>query len=185
MDNNIEQNVYNYLAETLTEINDSTDKHNLDHYESEIKAGHYTPQALAADINPTCDQLRTRLRGQYNQMMDNARKMIAEYRTEAERLNELNPDDINDDIKLLQTGVDLLPRDIEALLRRNSDNRTMIQLILRYAEAHNIETSSMYAGTSAEMQRAETLDRVLLYFDKWKDTPDARDMLDKFFGVKK
>ena len=184
MDNNIEQSVYNYLTENITEINNSSDKHNLDYTESEIKAGTYSDKALQSEIYPYRDKLRQAVRSRYDAMMDSARKMVAEYRSSAERLNDLNPDDINDDIKLLQTGITLLPRDIEALLRRNSSNRTMSQLILRYAKEHGIETNSMYTGTHDEMQRAKNLESTLHYYEKWVDKPNALDILNRFFGVR-
>lgn len=184
MDNHIEQTVYDYLVNSMAEIEKTPAKHNLDAVEAEIKNGRYTDKALTDEIYPYREKLRTSVRGMYNEAMDGARKLIAEYRTEAERLNDLNPDDINDDVKLLQTGVDLLPRDIEALLRRNNTNRTMVQLVLRYAKAHNIDTSSMYVGTADEVKRADTLTTTLKYFEKWIDKPNGRDTLDRFFGVK-
>ena len=62
---------------------------------------------------------------------------IAELRDE----DELDPTKLTDDVRLLNSGVKMTSRDIKAMLKRNSDNRTMLQVILRYADEHNIETA--------------------------------------------
>lgn len=180
MDNNIIQTVYSYLAEQADEISKQVKRR--DEIEAEIKSGYYGPKGID-EKKPELDKLRSAIRGACDAALDHARGLVAQYRADVDRLNDLNPDDLNDDIKLLNAGVTLLPRDVDALLRRNASNRTMVQIILRYANEHGIETKAMYNGTRDEANNADLVDGVLRYYEKWIDKGNARKMLDKFFGV--
>jgi len=68
------------------------------------------------------------------------------------------------------------------MLKRNATNRTMVQIIMRYANEHNIDTGSVYyiAGQE-ERQTAQNLETILFYYKNWIDKPEAKKMLDKFF----
>lgn len=177
---NIIQTVYDYLAEQTDEISKQVKRR--DEIESEIESGYYGPKGID-EVRPELEKLNAGIRGACDAALDHARGLVSEYRADVERLNDLNPDDLNDDIKLLNAGVTLLPRDVDALLRRNASNRTMVQIILRYAKEHGIETKAMYYGTRNEADNADFVDGVLHYYEKWIDKGNARKILDKFFGV--
>ena len=85
---------------------------------------------------------------------------------------------------MLQSGISLRPNDIQAILKRNRGNRTMLQLTLRYAEEHKIDThGTFYVGGQQEKETADNLDEMLYYVAKYIDKPEAKEMIDKFFNM--
>ena len=182
MDNNIVQTVFDTLEARTDEI--SKDVAERDKLEEKIKSGRYSPQALKDDIYPKRDALRRKVQDDSAAAIDAAKKLVAQYRADAAELDTLDPADITDDIKLLQSGITLLPRDIQAILKRNASNRTMTQIVLRYAKEHNIDTGgTCYIGGQREKENADSLDGIIGYYAKWIDKPNGKEMLRKFFNV--
>lgn len=181
MDNNIVQTVFDTLETRTAEI--SKDIVERDALEEKIKSGRYSPQALKDDIYPKRDALRRKIESASEGAIQEARNLVAQYREDAAKLNNLDPAELTDDVKLLQSGITLLPRDIQGILERNKGNRTMTQIVLRYAKEHGIETGTYYIGGQAEEENARNLDGILSYYKKWIDKPQAKDMLYRFFNV--
>lgn len=182
MDKNIVKTVYTTLQKRADEIGKAVAEQ--DKLEEKIKSGRYSRQTLNAEIYPKRDTLRQEIRSSTDNAVKEAKALIEQYRKDADALNDLDPAELTDDIKLLQAGIPLLPRDIQAIIKRNSGNRTMLQLTLRYAEEHNIDTGgTFYVGGQKEKECADTLDGLLYYVAKYLDQPDAKQMIDKFFNV--
>ena len=180
MDNNIVQTVFDSLEADTTEINKTKAEHAA--LEAKIKEGRYSNQTLQKEIYPKRDALKRKIADDSARAIEKAKGLVAQYREDAERLNDLDPSAITDDIKLLTAGVPLLPRDINAILERNKDNRTMTQLALRYAKEHNIDMKgTFYVGGEAEKQNANNLDTLIYYYSRWIDKENAHEMLRKFF----
>ena len=182
MDNNIVQTVFDTLEARTDEI--SKDIAERDKLEEKIKSGRYSPQALKDDIYPKRDALRRKIDSAAEGAIQEAKNLVAQYRTDAAKLNNLDPAELTDDVKLLQSGITLLPRDIQGILERNKGNRTMTQIVLRYAKEHNIDTGgTYYIGGQAEEETARNLDSLLFYYKNWIDKPNAKEMLRKFFDM--
>lgn len=182
MDNNIVQTVFDSLEADTTEINKTKAEYAA--LNAKIKEGRYSNQTLTKEIYPKRDALKRQIESGCASAIKKAHDMVATYREDADRLNDLDPSAITDDIKLLTAGVPLLPRDINAILTRNKDNRTMTQLALRYAKEHNIDMKgTFYVGGQAEREQADTLDGVIDYYARWIDKDNANDMLRRFFNV--
>ena len=182
MDNNIVQTVYDTLEAHTEEISKAIAER--DSMEAEIKSGKYTPQALK-DMYPKRDELRRKVETMCDGAIKAARNHVDQYKADAEELNNLNPAELTDDVKLLQPGIRLKPRDIQGMLNRNADNRTMTQIILRYAEEQKIDIGkTYYIGGQQEQATGKKLDEILYYYRKWIDKPEARKMLNTFFGVR-
>ena len=180
MDNNIVQTVYDTLEARTDEISKTIAER--DKLEEKAKSGRYTPQALQSDIYPKRDALRNQARNQAEAAIQEAKNLVSQYRADAAELNNLDPAELTDDVKLLQSGITLLPRDIQGILKRNAGNRTMTQIVLRYAKEHNIDTGgTYYIGGQPEEETARGLDTIISYYAKWIDKPNAKDMLTKFF----
>lgn len=182
MDKNIVKTVYATLQKRADEIGKATAER--DKLEEKIKSGRYSQQTLNAEIYPKRDAMRHEIRNSTDNAIKEAKALIEQYRKEADALNDLDPAEITDDIKLLQAGIPLLPRDIQAILKRNSSNRTMTQLALRYAKEHGIDTGgTIYVGGQQEAEIARNLEELLYYCAKYLDKPDAKQMIDKFFNL--
>ncbi len=60
----------------------------------------------------------------------------------------------------------------------------MTQIVLRYAQEHNIDTGgTYYIGGKAEEDTARNLEAAVSYYRKWIDKAQAKHMLYKFFNV--
>lgn len=128
--------------------------------------------------------MNQQIKAQSEKAIQAAKALVAKYRADAEKRNNLDPAELTDDVKLFQTGIPLLPRDIQAILERNSGNRTMTQLALRYAKEHGIETGGTnYTGGEAERQTANALDEIIRYYSRWIDKRNAKDVLRRFFNM--
>lgn len=182
MDNNIVTTVYTVLKDGTTKIGKSAAE--LDELETKIKSGRYSAQALRDEIYPARDRLKAKIRDDSAETIRVAKSHIEQYRQDAARLNDLDPNEITDDLKLMQSGISLRPNDIQAILRRNANNRTMLQLTLRYAAEHNIDTNgTFYIGGEAELENAKNLDGIVnIYADRIRQ-PDALELLDRFFNI--
>lgn len=182
MDNNIVQTIFDTLEADTTEL----DKVKAEHaaLEAKIKEGRYSDQALQKEIYPKRDALKRQISDGSTRAIEKAKGLVNQYRQDAERLNDLDPSAITDDIKLLTAGVPLLERDVRAILDRNKGNRTMTQLALRYAKEHGIDMKgTLYVGGDAERTTANNLDGIIGYYARWIDKDNAHDMLRRFFNV--
>lgn len=182
MDTNIFQTVYQSLEKSTNTISRSVAER--ERLETRIKSGRYSQQAIQQERIPQLDALKKQIAADSAKAIQAAKDLVAQYRADVEKSRCLNPAELNDDIKLLQAGLPLLPRDINAILERNVGNRTMTQLALRYAQDHGITVDSKFtiAGDEAQ-QTANALDQVLKYYGKWIDRPNAPAVLRRFFTV--
>lgn len=145
-------------------------------------SGRYTPEAIAKEIHPKAASKRDEIRRNCEAALAEAHKIVEEYKAELRLADALNPSDITEDVKLFQTGVKLNAQDIQAILARNQDNRTMSQLALRYAEENGVDIGNVhYIGHTQELGEAEAINGVIDTFGRWIDKDNAGDMLDKFF----
>lgn len=108
----------------------------------------YTAEYVAETLNP---QIRA-LQGEIQAMRDEGKRIVSgmcdSYREELVKQDQLDPEKITADINLLNAGITLNADDLRTMIDRNNGNRTMQQLILRYAADHKIETGLQYNGNS-------------------------------------
>lgn len=178
----ITQAVYDTLATRTEEIGKDIEEREVT--DALISSGRYNAKYVESDLRPKRDNLRMKINYAADSAIQEAQNLINQYRKEAADRNRLDPAELTDDVKLLQPGIKLLPRDIEGMLERNSTNRTMTQIILRYAKENGIEMGgTWYIGGQQEEETAKALEGTLSYYRRWITTPDAKKMLDKFFGI--
>lgn len=104
-----------------------------------------------------------------------------EFTAELRDADTLQGADINDDMKLLQCGVKLSQSDIHSMLKRNSSNRTMTQLILRYAEDNGIDAGVRYIGNKLKIDKVNSAMSAVDVALKWWHDPTTM-MYDKLIG---
>lgn len=109
------------------------------------------------------------------------RAICEEYAAELRDVDALRGADINDDMKLLQCGLNLSQNDIRAMLNRNSSNRTMTQLILRYAEDNGIDSGVRYIGNKPKIDKVNSAMSAVEVALKWWHDPSTM-MFDKLIG---
>lgn len=178
----ITQEIYEYLSGKTDEVNGLI--RTSEAIEEKIRSGRYSDAVIKQELIPQRDDLKIEIKEKSESAIRDARAKVSEYRQQVQAENTLNPADLTDDIKLLRAGITLTADDLRAMLDRNSENKTMVQVVLRYAKEHNIDLGVYYTGGDAEKATADELDNILSYYADWIGKPDAGDVLDKFFGVK-
>lgn len=181
---NIIETVYDALKESTKEVQKVVEE--KVQLEEKVKAGRYSAETVQNEIKPRIDDLKRKTKSLSEQAIADAAALVSKYRDEIEERYCLDPEELNDDIKLLQAGIPLSVRDVQAILRRNEDNRTMTALALRYAEQHDLKIEHSYTferELKAARDTADALDQVLIYYPNWIGTDHAFTMLDKFFAL--
>ena len=111
-----------------------------------INSDSYSANYKRTEVQPKINRLHKLIDEEQTRVMKSVNEECAAYINELRNADALDPDQITDDLKLLQTGIKLRRRDIDALLRRNADNGTMQLLILRYCHDNDIETGIHFRG---------------------------------------
>lgn len=111
--------------------------------------------------------------------------IVDKYIEECQAADAINPDDITDDVKILNLPTTASRNDLISILKRNENNSTMQQLVLRYAEEHGIDLDGLqYTGHSDEIEGAIALKGSFQpYFFRW--IGDSWDNGKFFAGVLK
>lgn len=183
MNTNITQTIYDSLKTSTEEIGKIVAER--DALDAKIKSGRYTQAVVQNELFPKWGELRHKVDEAGAAAIKEAQALIDQHQVEIERMNDLNPKELTPDLQLLQAGVPLLARDIEAILRRSEGNRTMTQLALRFAKANNIDVGRGHydAETVAAQETVRRLREAVHYYAKYIGRSSAKEMLDKFFGV--
>ena len=180
---NIIETVYDTLKESTKEVQKVVEEKTQ--LEEKVRTGRYSVKTVNDEIKPRIDDLKQKILSMKEKTFADAKALVDGYRNEIDEQNNLDPKEINDDIKLLQAGIPLTVRDVEAILKRNENNRTMTQLAIRYAAQHDLKIENSYKFEREQNEAkavADALDQALTYFPNWIDTGKAYDMLDKFFN---
>jgi hypothetical protein len=153
----------------------------------ELKAkrteGKYSVDYLNKTILPKMVTLSKSMEELQRKLKENIFQYAENMKKELRLADALNPSEITDDIKLLNSGVKLTERDIKTMIERNSNNRTMTQLALRYAQENNIKTGVMYLSNEDKCREYDQIVGSVNTVIKWMDNPKGyQNMYDKIIG---
>ena len=110
-------------------------------------ANKYTPEYIRDEIYPKMREIQSRMETMREDGNKKIRQICDDYIKQLEGEDRLNPEQIDDnEMKLLNSGITLTRKDIDAMLERCKGNQTMEQLILRYFDDHAIDPGVMYIG---------------------------------------
>lgn len=130
----------------------------MDAVNAEINSGKYKYDHVEKKLRPQIRELKRQMEDIRYEANKRAQKLCDEYQDELRAQDDLDPALLTDDVKLLQAGVKLKPRDISAMLKRNADNHTMTQVILRYCKENDIDTGGVhYVGNSYTIRNVDTV----------------------------
>lgn len=152
----------------------------LDEVEKDIFSNNkkYTPQYIREELHPKRRSLKKQIEDRKALAHDRIQRMCDDYIAELRDEDELDPSKLTDDVRLLNSGVKMTSRDIKAMLKRNSDNRTMLQVILRYADEHNIETDgTYYTGNNMIIRNVASIPVVADSCIKWHGSESVWNQL--------
>lgn len=171
--------ILNALREGIKEVEKEQDKiaYTISRRKKQINSKMFSAEYVESELRPEIKRLRKESAELETKLVDKICTMCNSYITELNADDDLKPNSLTDDIKLLQTGITLTERDMKAMLKRNADNRTMSQILLRYAEEHNIETGMAYEGNKPLIESVEALAGTIPTVVKWHNRPDVFDNL--------
>jgi hypothetical protein len=167
----------------------------IDKLQADIDSGKYSNEVNAKNIAKIAD-IRRAIRAKAAETLSDVKKAVAAHCDRLYALDDLRGDALTDDARLLSAGLKLTERDLIAILKRNADNPTMKQLVLRWANENNVDLrryaqerglpleTVVYVGHAQEIRDVEALiDTSMRFLDHWVDKPNAMDILNKFFGI--
>ena len=172
----------NYLRNQQAEIEKLVDEKQK--LEEEINSSHVSHEYKQAVIIPQLGELRHRISEKKIETELEAKKMSETVKENIKKLNDIKGEELTDDARLFSCGIKLTTKDIESIIDRNSNNQTMIQLALRYAEENGLGKINRVLNT--HRSDLDTCDEIFgsakIYIDHWIDLPvESVKILDKFF----
>lgn len=181
MENNIMNNIVCDLEARTNELAPAIEK--AAKLEADIKSGRFTQTAIKDELLPARDEVRAQIRDAQEAAKQAVAEKINAHITDLERLDALNPAELTDDCKLLSSGIPLTESDIRFMLERNAKNRSMSQIILRYAREHGIKCDAAYLDHSEAIRNARAFPAIVnRWIDEWMTSPQALDTLHQMFG---
>ena len=160
--------IVNSTIEDLTEF-DKQEKAIQD----KIKSNRYTAKAVQTELQPELATIRRNRETRREDGVAAVRARASEYIAELRKADQLNPDNLTDDIKLLQSGVALSADDLATLFDRNAGNSTMQKLITDFAKQHNRDIQRYYRPANADLIKGvENIPEVMRIVLKWHNKPD-------------
>lgn len=100
-----------------------------------------------------------------------------EYASELYEDDSLKGAEMTPDANLLTSGISLTKKDLESMLGRNKGNRTMLQLVLRYANDHKIDMGLTYVGNSKIIETLKAIPYTAEVAMKWDENPSVFNRL--------
>lgn len=146
--------------------------------ENKIKSKRYSPKVAETELKPKLTNIKKSRETRREDGVSAVRTRTEEYIAELRKADQLNPDNLTDDIKLLQSGVALSADDLAMLFDRNTGNSTMQKLISDFAKQHNRDIQRYYRPTNAELiQSVEKVPYTMQVVLKWHNKPDVYEEL--------
>ena len=178
--------------EYLARIRDQVDQGYMD-YQKKMKEyeklranrenGKYSYEYLTTTIIPKMNLLKREMDDiQYH--VNVFVRSITEMRKESLKdFDRIRPEELTEDVKLLQGGLILEERDVQGIIDRNPGNRSMVQLALRYAEQHGMRIKADYASAQSMKQSYDAISGSVATVVKWYDSPkDYQRIYDAVMG---
>ena len=143
------------------------------------KSGKYAAEYILKSIDPKIMTLKQKIEKLKISSENSINEMCEQYRRELLDEDSLKGSELTEDAKLLNSGMKLSKKDLDAMLRRNDGNKTMEQLICRYADENNIDLGIVYTGNNPTLAKLKAIPYVTGVALKWYDQPD---LVEKFIG---
>lgn len=176
---NIQGLVHEALKESIKGMEPTVKK--LDTLNGKIDEGRYSLKTLQEEVYPEANKLRGDIDRMKSEALDQVKSLIQDYRDYVRATNALDPTEVTADVKLLELPVKLSVEDLTVMLERNTGNKTMQRVILRYAEEHGYDMPNELAFFHGEeLKHANSLQAAVEdHFMRYIDQPNALEMLEK------
>lgn len=149
-------------------------------------SGRYTDNEVKLNMLPKIDQLRKDMEKKWIEGKTNVASVVKKYSEILRKEDALIPEDMTEDVKLLNSGIPLTQRDLQDIIDRNPQNRTMAQLALRYADQNNIEglSSRYYIPAESQVKELQSIQYVSETAIRHYESPSmCKDLYNRLMGA--
>lgn len=149
-----------------------------------VESGNYSYEYLRDTIHPRLREIRDELSRIRYRVNDGAQSLTDQIKEGLEELDALNPEELTEDAKLFQSGIPLRKNDLEQIIKRNPGNRTMAQLVFRYAEDNKIDLGGNYVNARSAGNYFNQIRGNVNYVSRWigEDERTYRKIYDLVFS---
>ena len=146
--------------------------------DDKIKSKRYTPDIVSKELVPELQNIKREINKRKEEGCKAIRTCSDEYIIELRKADQLNPDNLTDDIKLLQSGVALSADDLTMLFDRNAGNSTMQKLITDFAKQHDRDIQRYYRPANADLiMSVNTIPEAMQTVLNWYNKPSIYEQL--------
>lgn len=172
---------YEKVTESVTESIEkiSQKRKLLENLEDEKRSGKLSREYVMKTIDPEISGLKKAIEEMKVEGKKDIESLCEEYTGELIDEDSLHGEDLTDDAKLLNSGITLTKRDLESMLKRNSGNRTMTQVITRYAKEKDIDLGVYYVGNNETLALVKAVPYTTEIVLKWEG---RNGMYEKLMG---
>lgn len=177
-----------YYKRIVKKLDDSLEelqgmKKEYDQLEADIKSGKYDYFYIQKTLRPKADHLYRVMEDRQSAIEKEFAAINREYTAVLRDEDSLRADEMTEDVKLFTSGIKLTARDIQDIINRNSNNRTMTQLAIRYARENKLDVKSWYIPAEQEAKSLDAVEYTINTILKWYKSPDAcKRMYDQLIG---
>ena len=175
-----------FYVTLTTDLKEGLDKvaalaSDLKKVDADISSGTFSEDHVRAVLRPKSAEIKKEIERAQEDARKAAQATINKFAKELRDADALNPAELTDDVRLLELGT-LRKQDILAIIERNADNRTMVQLALRAAEDRGIDLDGLrYTTNESRARHAAALRYVVDVALRWSTQPE-KQMFGKLFG---
>ena len=131
----------------------------LSNYHKAVKAADQQIKQINDELKPEIakekvSQIRANLAAARSAAVDQITAAAKKGRAEAEAWGTLNPSDLTDDVKLLQSGIRITQKEYDALCQKYQNNSSMSRVLSEYADQRNRENTKGLEGVMYKTQLA-------------------------------
>ncbi len=151
--------------------------------DQEIRSGNYAGERLH-ELSLESAKYKRNLREERKSQLDKIHTLCDQYAEELRQEDDYDPMAITADMTLLTSGITLSKRDIEAILDRNSQNRTMTRLTLQYCQDQGIDIGLTYNGNDDQVRNVGVIPELAGMIFRYADGMDgaAGRVYDRLLG---
>ena len=132
----------------MKEVNEAQAE--IEKLEKEVNSGMYSDKTVS-EKRSRISSLKWKMRTLPEDIRVSVQRMSTDFISELDANDTIKYKELTDDAKLLTMGLPLNEKDLKQILERNENNRTMIKLVLRYADAHDIHLPVQYNPAASEI----------------------------------
>ena len=131
----------------------------LSNYHKAVKVADQQIRKINDEIKPELakemvSQIRANLTAARSSAIDQITAAAKKGRAEAEDWGTLNPSDLTDDVKLLQSGIRISQKEYDDLCQKYQNNGSMSRVLSEYADQRNRENTDGLSGVMYKTQLA-------------------------------